>query len=300
MPSSSTRAVITGASGFVGRALMARMPGEPLALGRDDWNERIAAARWDGATVYHLAARVHGQCGNEADYQHDNVDKTRALVEAAERGGARRLVFLSSIKVNGEETRERPFRPDDPPAPEDAYARSKAEAERVLREISSRGKLSISIVRAPLVIGVGAAGNLRALLRLADTPWPLPFGAIENRRTFVGVEDLARLLLACGDGPRADGRTFLAGDPEPMSTPRLIATIRAALGRNARMIRLDVASLEAMASLAGARERIRRLTRSLEADVSDTLRELAWSPSMPIGEVVAKMARAYHAEGASS
>ena len=299
MPS-TPRAIITGASGFVGRTLLERARGEPLALGPDDWNHRIAAARWEGATVYHLAARVHGRRGDEADYRRDNVDKTLALAEAAERGGARRLVFLSSIKVNGEETGERPFRPDDAPAPEDAYARSKADAERALREIAARGKLSISIVRSPLVIGEGAAGNLRALLRLADTPWPLPFGAIDNRRTFVFVEDLARLLLACGDEPRADGRTFLAGDPVPISTPRLIETIRTALGRSARMMRIDVAALEAMASLAGAREKIRRLTRSLEADVSDTLRELAWSPSIPMEEAITKMARAFRAEDAGS
>jgi len=297
--SSTSRAIVTGASGFVGRALLARSPAESLALARDDWRDRIAGTRWSGATLYHLAARVHGRRGEEADYRRDNVEKTITLAEAAERGGARRLVFLSSIKVNGEETRERPFRRDDPPAPQDAYARSKADAERALQEIAGRGKLAVSIVRSPLVIGAGAAGNLRALLELADTPWPLPFAGIENRRTFVCVEDLARLLIACADSPRAEGRTFLAGDPVPMSTPRLIATIREALGRPARMMRFDPARLEALAALAGAREKMRRLTRSLEADVAETLRELSWSPSISMEAGIAGMARAFRGEAAA-
>ena len=285
---------MTGASGFIGQALARMTPGAtPLALGGDDWRERIAAMSWRGATVYHLAARAHRSGDSDAACERDNVDKTAALAEAAASGGARRLVFLSTIKVNGDETPERAFRPEDPPAPRDAYARSKAKAEQRLSEIANRAGLATTVVRSPLVIGAGAKGNLKALMRLADGPWPLPFAALDNRRTLICVEDLVELLAACASAPQAVGRLYLAGDPQPVSTTGLVAAIRRALGRPSRLFRIDGVVLEHAAALVGQRRNVRRLTRSLEADVSQTLRELPWRPSVSMDEGIARMARAY-------
>ena len=201
--------MISGASGFVGRSLVSLVEGAivQVHLGEPDWMDQVRAADYSGATVFHLAARVHGQePDTEAAYWHDNVVKTRAFAQAAASGGARRFVFLSTVKVNGEETRLRPFRGDDVPAPEDSYGRTKWAAEKSLAQGSG---MEFAIVRSPLVYGAGVKGNLLALLRLADSAMPLPFAAVENRRSFIHVDDLARLLVECGTHPGAAGRVFM-------------------------------------------------------------------------------------------
>lgn len=293
--SDSPRVLATGASGFVGRRLAAALDGrlEALGLGRDTWREQLKAASWKDAVVIHLAARVHqGGAGDEADYKRDNVEKTRSLAEAAAAGGARRLVFLSTIKVNGEETNGTPMRAADTPQPQDAYARSKWRAEQALAECAGRTGLEVVVVRSPLVVGPGAKGNLASLLALADSPWPLPFAAIENRRTFIAADDLAALLLACARVPEANGHTYLAGDADAVSTPRLMRVLRTALGRPARLFRASPALLESSAAILGLGDRMRRLTRSLEVDVGETLRALDWKPRAPIDDALRAMALA--------
>lgn len=292
------RAVITGAGGFVGRALQARLaaPAAALRLGVADWEPRLAACDFNGATVYHLAARVHSPRSPEAEFRRDNVDKSRALAQAAARGGARRLVFLSTLKVLGEESPGRGLREDDAAAPADAYARSKLAAEQALAEAAAHSGLSLCIVRSPLVYGAGAAGNLAALLRLADTPWPLPFGALDNRRSFVHVDDLARALAACGEDPAADGRCYLVAHRDAASTARLVALARARLRRPRRLFRVPAAALEAAAAALGQGAPMRRLTRSLEADPARIERELGWSAAVGLEAAVDELARA-HREG---
>jgi nucleoside-diphosphate-sugar epimerase len=295
-PSSPFPAVITGAGGFVGRALLRELPqSSALALGTDGWGERITQADLAGATVFHLAARVHAS-GSEDEFERDNVDKTLALAQAAARAGARRFIYLSSVKVHGEETRDRVLRPGDLAAPEDAYARSKWAAECALRAVAARTSLAVVIVRAPLVVGAGARANLRALMNLADGPWPLPFAAVRNRRTLVQVDDLARLLARCATAGGIEGRVFFAGDPRSVSTPTLLATLRAAWRRPARLFAVPPHILEAGARLVGQEGRMRRLTRSLELDVSDTSRDLGWHPAQAIDDAIADMARAFRQE----
>ncbi|HXN16201.1 MAG TPA: NAD-dependent epimerase/dehydratase family protein [Usitatibacter sp.] len=292
----SQRTILTGASGFVGRALASELaePFEALALGRPDWVRAIEACDFRDATVFHLAARAHRTAAQtDAVYVHDNLDKTRALAEAAAARGARRFVFMSSIKVNGEETSHVPFRSADPPTPQNAYARSKWAAEQALRELAARTPLSVSIVRSPLVYGAGVKGNLLSLLRLADTPWPLPFAAIANRRSFVHVTDLARLLLDCARLPQAAGRTYLAAHAQPVSTPQLVSRLRLALGRPARLLSMAPRLLEAAAALGAQSEPMRRLTRSLEIDPSPTQRELGWTARIGFEAAVEDMVRGY-------
>jgi nucleoside-diphosphate-sugar epimerase len=292
------RALISGASGFVGRALVAHLEAAatPLRFAGEDWLEQVRSADFRGATVFHLAARAHSQgSGSEADYVQDNVEKTRMLAQAAAAGGARRFVFLSSVKVNGEETRHRPFRPEDPRAPEDAYARSKAKAEEIL---ARQERLEVVVVRSPLVYGPAAKGNLLALLRLADSPWPLPFAAIANRRSFVHVDDLARLLIACAAVPGAAGGTFFAAHSRSVSTPQLVAALRERMGLPSRLFRVPPALLEGAALLAGQRARMRRLTRSLEVDCSESAAKLGWSAQIGFDSAVDDMVRAYRESAA--
>lgn len=284
--------LLTGAGGFVGRALARHLPGHrALSLGVPDWEARLAAAPLEGAVIFHLAARVHAQPGSDEDaFQRDNAQKTRRLGEEAVRRGALRLVFLSSIKVHGDESRGRPLRPEDAPAPADAYGRSKLAAERALASVAG---LAVVIVRSPLVMGAGAKGNLESLVGLADSAWPLPFASIANRRSFVHVEDLAGLLLTAGEHGAAPGRTFIAAHAEAWSTPRLVGGLRRALGRPARLFAFPSPMLEALSALAGQGERMKRLTRSLECDATDAERVLGWSARTGLDATIEEIARAW-------
>ena len=289
-------AIVTGASGFVGRALCALLPPAhgTLSFGAPDWERRLASAPLEGATVFHLAARAHDPGDrDEAAFDRDNAGKSRRLAQQAASRGARRIVFLSTVKVLGEETAERPFGPDDPPAPQDAYARSKLAAERALAEVSAATGLAVVTVRSPLVLGAGAAGNVESLMRLVDTPWPLPFAAIRNRRSFVHVGDLARLLVACGSHAAAPGRTFIAAHRASASTPRIVMGLRRALGRPERLFGVAPRLLEAMATAVGRGGQIRRLTRSLEVDPGEAERVLGWSAQVAIEAAAQEMASAW-------
>ena len=291
----SSRAVVTGSSGFIGRALCARLASvDRLAFGGTDWRAQLDNTALEGATVFHLAARVHAEAGEQA-FVTDNVEKTRALAQAAAREGARRLVFVSSIKVHGDESGDRALREDDAPVPADAYGRSKLAAEEVLREVARESGLEVAIVRPPLVYGAGAGANLEALVKICDTPWPLPFAALDAQRSFVHVDDLARLLVDCAEQPNAAGKTFLAAHPEAVSTFRLVKLVRHALGRSARLFAVPPRLLEAGATVAGQGDRARRLTRSLIADPGRAQRELRWSARVPIDQAVEEVVRDYRA-----
>ena len=294
-------AIVTGAAGFVGRALVPRLGAEAylLKMAAANWREACEAAPLAGATIYHLAARVHGAAeAPEAQYIHDNAEKTRVLAQRAADSGARAFVFLSSIKVNGEQTQATAFTASDAPHPEDAYARSKLAAEKALAEIASRSRLRVAIVRAPLVYGAGAKGNLAALLRLADTPWPLPFASLDRPRSFIHVKDLCELLLKCGADDSLASGVYLAAHREPAGTATLVRLMRRELGRPPRLFPMAPATLEAAAALAGQGARARRLTRALVADPSATQRSLGWTARIGIEESVRDMVAAHRGAAA--
>jgi UDP-glucose 4-epimerase len=205
-------------------------------------------------------------------------------------GGVRRLVFVSTIKVNGDYTGE-PGLPDcftaeDAPSPTGAYAVSKYEAEQRLRELCDANGMELCIVRPPLVYGPGAGGNFRRLAQLVKTGVPLPFAAIDNRRSMLALDNLVSLLRLCAASEAAPGRVFLASDGHDVSTPELIREIAKALGHPARLVRTPPKLLEALAGLLGRREEMQRLCRSLQVDNAETCQQLGWAPPISFATAI--------------
>lgn len=292
--------LVTGASGFVGRHVCDRLeregsrvrkvlrPGHPLREGQDigiedigpttDWAQALAGCD----AVVHLAARVHVfQPGaGPAEYFRVNVEGSERLARSAAAAGVRRFVFLSSVKVNGESTDGRPFSENDVPAPTDAYAASKLEAEVRLRQIAVDTGVEIVILRPPLVYGAGVKANFLSLLRAVDAGIPMPLAAVENRRSLLYVGNLASAIETCLHHPAAPGSTYLVADDDDVSTPELVRRISAALGRRPRLFPLPVSLLEAAAALLGRQAQAQRLTRSLQLDLTRIKSELGWRPPL--------------------
>jgi len=299
---------ITGATGFVGQHLVRRSSELGYALSAGVRDKARAASKLpagiavfpfdldgdiDGAAledcscVIHLAAQVHLKkpTAQELDaYSTRNAAATAALAEAAARQGVRRFVFLSSIKVNGEQTYDRPIRHDDVPAPLDAYGRSKLQAEQALAEIASRAGMDFVVIRSPLVYGAGVKANFLALLRWVHKGIPLPLSGLSNKRSLVAVGNLVDLLLRCVEHPDASNQVFLAADGEDLSTSELLRRIGEALRRPARLFPVRVDVLERVARLIGKADEARRLCGSLQVDASRTRRVLDWSPPIAVDE----------------
>jgi len=284
-------AVVTGSGGFVGRALMRHVPDAArVHLGQAGWRDALKAVDYPGAVIFHLAARVHETGGDAASWTADNVEKTEALAQAAAAAGAARFVFMSTLKVHGEETQGTAIRASDAITPRDAYARSKALAEERLADVSRRTGLEVAVVRAPLVFGADARANLGAASQLAASGVPLPFASIRNRRSWIHVEDLCTLLLACARDDAARGGAFIAAHAAAFSTPQLFAGLRERMGMSPRLFSMPPPWLERIATLAGRRDTMRRLTRSFEADASDTTRALGWEARVPFDRALQDLA----------
>ena len=306
---------LTGATGFLGRSVVPRLrrDGHAVrALVRDPARTPAGAepvqgdleqsAGWSDAlkgcgAVIHLAARVHVMHEDSADplrrFREVNRDATLRIAEVAVAAGVRRFVYVSSIKVNGEQTDGRPFRADDTPAPVDPYGVSKLEAEQGLREVGARTGLEVVVIRPPLVHGPGAGGNLRRLLALIARGIPLPLGAIRNRRAMVGVENLADLLAVAVTHSAAAGGTFLASDAESVSTPDLFRLLGVGLGVRPRLLPIPPALLRFGGRITGLGGEIERLVGSLEVDAAPSRELLGWIPPLTLAEGLTQMARAW-------
>lgn len=301
--------LLTGASGFVGKAVLksAQQRGlkirpvyrsKDLAAGHCDValvSELDGTTDWSQAlqgvdVVLHLAARAHimreKAFDSLAEYRRVNVDGTLNLARQAAASGVRRFVFISSIKVNGEATAPgHPFKADDTPAPEDAYGLSKAEAEAQLNQVTQETGMEVIIIRSPLIYGAGVKGNFASLVNWVRRGLPLPLGGVtHNRRSLVGLDNLVDLILVCSEHPKAANQTFLVSDGEDLSTTELLRRIGKALKRPARLLWVPVGLIALMAGLVGKKVISQRLLGSLQVDINKTRELLDWEPAVEVDE----------------
>lgn len=299
------RCVITGAGGFVGRALLPFLAGRGWQVegwsrndGFDldaagsgaDWRRRLAGAD----AVVHLAARVH-QLHEDGDaqlqrYLRVNRDGTARLAEAAGAAGVGRFILLSTAKVFGEGG-DGPYGEASPPAPRGAYAASKLAAEQALVEAAGCRGMEFVIIRPPLVYGRGVGGNFLRLQRIAALGLPLPLASVANRRDLVALDNLTDLIALALEHPAAAGRALLCSDGRPYALPELIAAMRRAAGRRPGLLPCPPPLLRGAGRLLLGEAAVARLLDNFELDIGETCRMLGWSPRTGLPETLRNMAQ---------
>lgn len=308
--------LVTGANGFIGTAVcpdlaarayrvrgvarhkrVASVDGfEFLSMDEIDENTDWAEALDGVDSVVHLAARVHLMREVAADplaeFRRTNVALTLNLARQAAAAGVRRFIFISSIKVNGEVTPVgQPFSADDVPHPIDPYGISKYEAEQGLLKLAAETGLEVVIIRPVLVYGRGVKANFQSMMHWLVKGWPLPLGALPNRRSFLALDNLADLIAICVQHPAAANQVFLASDGEDLSISGLLRRAGVALGKPARLIPVPVMMLRGGARLVGQEAVMQRLCDSLQVDISKTQRVLGWIPPVGVDDALKETAR---------
>lgn len=346
--SMALRALITGTNGFVGQSVCAQAVRQGLSvrgalrkygdvranIGAVTVGEITGTTDWSGAlrdvdVVIHLAARVHVMHDDAAnpldEFRKVNVAGTERLARSAAASGVKRLVYVSSIKVNGESTLSpsssdgatshstRPpkdgdqaagyparrrgerniFTESDIPSPQDPYGVSKWEAEQALHRVAAETGLEIVIVRPPLVYGPEVKGNFAQMLKILAKGIPLPLASVRNLRSLVYVENLADALIACATHPDAAGQTYLISDGEDISTPGLLRQLGDAMGHPAQLFPCPPVLLKLAGRLSGKANQIERLVGSLQLDSRKIRRELNWTPPYTLQQGLQKTAGGY-------
>lgn len=311
--------LMTGASGFVGRALLhtfCDVPGDRvIALSRrtiEDAPANSTIVISDGFSVpepnlpflkdidvvVHCGARAH-QMHDDPDmcleeYRRVNVLETIKLARQAVDANVKRFIYISSIKVNGELTEEgRAFCAEDTPNPVDPYGVSKMEAERELQRLVVTTQMELVIIRPVLVYGPGVKANFLTLMSLISRRVPLPLARVRNKRSFVYLGNLVEFIKLCMVHPAAAGNVFLISDGEDLSTPCLVAKISAALGRPAFLIPIPVRLMSFCAIVLGKRAITSRLFLSLQVDVSKNSLLLNWKPPYSVDQGIGNTVKAY-------
>lgn len=322
MSGARPKILLTGASGFVGSGLLARLvecnarvvaalrnparcksfsvPAFVVGdmLSHTNWTEALGGVQ----VVIHAAARVHVMNEQSSDplleFRRVNVDGTLQLARQAAKVGVRRFVFISSIKVNGERTeRGIAYSADEPPAPLDSYGISKMEAEQGLRLLASETGMDVVIIRPVLVYGPGVKANFRSMMNWLNKGAPLPFGAVTNKRSLVSLDNLIDLIITCIDHPAAANQTFLVSDGEDLSTTELLERMGMALGKPARLLPVPVSLLKGAAALIGKGDVAQRLCGSLQVDITKTRELLGWEPPVEIDEAMRRTAKEFLQRG---
>tara|TARA_Y200000002_G_scaffold381919_1_gene397332 strand:+ start:36003 stop:36971 length:969 start_codon:yes stop_codon:yes gene_type:complete len=243
--------------------------------------------------VVHTAAMVHRTNNFQKNFSEGfmkmNCNATLKLAEHAAKEGVKRFIFLSSIKVNGEKSElNKPFRYDDPKIGDDPYGKSKSKAEMGLLKIASNTSLDVTIIRPPLVYGPGVKANFATLLKFASRNIPLPLGSINNKRSFVALDNLISLIVICIDHPKAANEIFLVSDGEDISTEKLYTIMSEALGKKALVFKFDKKILKRIFLFFGISSIINRLCDDLRVDIQHTKDTLDWNPVISILDGVKK------------
>jgi nucleoside-diphosphate-sugar epimerase len=311
------KVLITGANGFIGRALCTEALLRGLAIraatrstsevhagaevvnigaidGDTDWSHALA----NMDVVIHLVGRVYQMQDTTTDplaeFRRVNVEGTLNLASQAIEAGVQRFIFISSIKVNGENTLPGlPYTAEDQPAPVDPYGISKHEAEDNLRRLAGETGMEMVIIRSPLVYGPGVKGNFKKMLHWLDKTVPLPLGAIHNKRSLVALDNLLDLIITCVDHPAAANQTFLAGDGVDLSTTELLRRMASALDKTAWLLPMPMWMLKRGASLLGKSPMAQRLCGSLQVDINKTREILGWTPVVGVDEALRRTAQHY-------
>ena len=255
--------------------------------------------------VIHCAGRAHHiekkNAKSEQAFKSVNLEGTKQLAIQCAKAGVKRMIFLSSIKVNGENTFEiksdqkikkkvkKIFTHKDIPDPKDFYGLSKWFAEKELWKISSKTNMEICILRLPIVYGIGVKGNLSRLLNLVRSGVPLPFSMIKNQRSMIGLDNLIDLIIICANHSAASGKTFLVSDGEDLSTPSLIRCMASSMGRPARLFPLPISFIKASAYIFNMQNEVNKLVGSLKIDSSFTRETLNWSPKIKVSDGIKRM-----------
>ena len=308
--------LVTGSSGFVGSALCASLVKHysirvsnrksnrimlienidivEASLSPDqDWSNALSGV----SVVIHCAARVHVMNDRADDpltqFRYVNVFGTLRLARQASEAGVRRFIFLSSVKVNGEQTQlGHPMTSEQIPAPRDPYGISKYEAEVGLRALSEETGMEIIIIRLPLVYGPGVKANFLSMMNWLQRGFPLPLGGVtKNRRSFVFIDNLVSMIGTCINHPAAGNQTFLVSDDEDLSTAGLLERMALALGRPSKLIAVPAVLITLGARLVGKAEIAQRLCCSLQVDIKKTKDLLGWSPPISVDEGLRQTAK---------
>lgn len=315
-----THIFVTGATGFLGSHLIRYLQQEhnydlsasvrsvstatlPNGVNAHRVEELGAGTAWKTVlqsvdVVVHCAARVHVMDDTSidplAEFRKVNVEGTLRLAREAVEAGVKRFVFISSIKVNGEETLPgAPYMADDTPKPLDPYGVSKMEAERGLMELAEKADMDVVIIRPVLVYGAGVRANVLTMMRWLSRGIPLPLGAVHNRRSLVALDNLSDLIATCVWHPAAANQIFLVSDGEDLSTTDLLRRMALSLGTSARLLPIPVGLLKIGATLIGKSSISQRLCGSLQVDISKTRLLLGWSPCVSVDKGLAVTAQHY-------
>jgi UDP-glucose 4-epimerase len=303
------RVLLTGASGFIGSALLSALRSKRvkvLPVYRHEVEGGLYVPRIDAETdwgttlnnidvVIHTAARVHVMQESAVDplaeFRRVNLEGTLQLARQAASSGVKRFIFLSSIKVNGETTTGRgPFTSEEPSNPVDPYGISKKEAEDALLALAEETGLEVVIIRPPLVYGPGVKANFKSMMRWLQKGIPLPLGSINNRRSLVSVYNLIDLITVCIEHPNARNQVFLVSDGLDMSITDLLRRLSRSLRCRALLIPVPASVLIFTLSLLGKRAVADRLCGSLQVDIGKTMNLLDWQPPVSVEEGLAKTA----------
>lgn len=312
------KVLLTGATGFVGSSLLKTLKeiesfqvvmairktrvavdSSTFVVGDIDGATDFSTALTDVDVVIHCAARAHVMCDDVADpldeYRRVNVAGTLNLAQQAAKCGVKRFIFISSIKVNGESTTNRPiFSASSLPAPLDPYGQSKAEAEKALLELSQETKMEVVIIRPPLVYGPAVKANFASLFNVVSRGIPFPFACIcNNKRSLVSVTNLVDLIVTCIDHPKAANQVFLVSDDHDLSTSEMVREMATALEKPTWQIPVPLWCYTLAGKIFSKSDIVDRLTGSLQVDITHTKETLGWTPKETLQEGFKKTAVAF-------